>query len=346
MPSANSLTSFVLAFVVGSSVSLGSYAACAIAPPPPFTDSIDIDSKYDPADETKSNAAEVEGRSAQINSHINSFALGIVGFSDRAESASSPAKRVEAVECLHTWLGAWADGGALLGAASPTGEAVRVWTLSSISSALLKLSVSSPGAFTPTSSENKWLGRLAYIVRAHHEPRFTSHGVRMNNHDYWAAWAVASTSALLRSRTLMSYPVQVFEHAMGQVVYDRAADAHYLPNETGRGSLGLHYTQFAVTPLAMLAVHLPRMGYPLKLSDAATFGRLTSFAINSYMGPDAFQNIFQVPQDRPSTESVAWIRVYATTPAAGPEAVAVFQRHASVLVANSRIGGRLDMAYR
>ncbi|WP_416396918.1 alginate lyase family protein [Allohahella sp. A8] len=322
-------------------------AACPQSPMAPFVSALDVDSKYDSSDYSRSTLGTVDKQSVAIRDYLGDYAARIVFFADYHDQRAGTSAGRAGLDCMNVWLDRWAAAGAMLSAeATPTGQAVRVWTIASIASAILKVQRREPGAFQMSEQAELWLKRLGERVIEDYEPRFTTKDSKMNNHDYWGAWAVASIDAATGSRSGASYAYRVFEHALQNAAWDARTGTYYLPNEAGRGSLGLHYMQFALTPLAMLAEYLPSLGYTIQYRQSQIMDSLATSALEAFLNKSAYKHLFTTTQQQPTASSFTWARVYRSNNPTHVSAANMMSRYGRYLTENSRIGGELTRVYR
>ncbi|MCG8609293.1 MAG: alginate lyase family protein, partial [Pseudomonadales bacterium] len=154
------------------------------------------------------------------------------------------------LHCAVSGLRQWATAGALLSKDSNhTGRAIRKWVLGSVSGAYLRLkfSKSNPlaGLNNDTDVIESWFTALAeQVIDDWDSPPLE----KMNNHEYWAAWAVMSTSISLNRHDMFLWAIQQYLIAMGQIT-----EEGYLPNELKRETRGLAYHNYSLNPLTMIA---------------------------------------------------------------------------------------------
>jgi len=156
-------------------------------------------------------------------------------------------EKADGALCAMQWLHSWAERRALLTQANATGQAVRKWTLASMSSVFVQIQ-DMPG-LDPEKTDTiaQWLNLLARYVRYEYslEPDKNSHN---NNHVYWAAWAVMITGIATQDRELYDWAVSEYKDAIDQIDNDGT-----LPLELARKSRAFHYHVFAAAPLVMIA---------------------------------------------------------------------------------------------
>lgn len=347
MKSLRLLTAAIITTAALPFLSLSANAASCVRPvTAAFTGPLTVNSKYEGSDRTRSQIGSVDSHSVAIRDYMNAYSAAIVSFADYYDARiGTPGGRV-ALECLTVWLNEWARAGAMTTQDStPTGQAVRVWALASIASAIIKVQARGKGEFKLSQSASNWLQRLSAQVVADYEIRFTSKASRMNNHDYWGAWAVAAVDIATGSQGGMNYSYRVFQHAMNNTAIDRRTGVHYLPNETRRGNLGLHYTQFAMTPLVMLARYLPENGYVVTYQESLVLDSLVTFGLGAFLQKSSYQHIFGSSQKQPSADSFTWARVYTDLHPDNDASAVMVGRYGKYLSRNSRIGGDLTRLY-
>lgn len=310
----NIMATSVISFVTALSFTQQAIAAdtynCSRAVPAPYLGHLILQSKYNTDDPTKSKPNVKDPESEAIQNYINTFSGGLVQFSNYYAAHHSPA----ATSCLHNWLTSWAEANALTtDDISATGKAVRVWSLSAISSAIFKTNILSNGQFQLTEIESDWLKKLGSIVRDDHFDRIIVKPDSMNNHDYWAAWAAAVTGIITDERDLLDWSYTIYDHAMSQVTFDSTTNTSYFPNELSRGNLGLHYSHFALNPLVMLATQLPEQGYSISYDQERTLKRLVDFTASITLQPSKYIHLTSLELLDTNINSYSWAIAYDNT---------------------------------
>jgi len=319
---------------------------CPITAPHAYTNNLNVSSKYDPNDPTRSTEIEVDQESLIIQKQLNKFSAGIVYFSDYYVHYRDDKRGKVGLDCLHSWLSGWATENAMTTySASSTGKALRSWTLSSISSALIKVNYFAGDEWTLTPSELAWIEGLAEHVMSDYYGRTDSTPYRVNNHDYWAAWATTATGILTKNRDFTDWGYIVFRHAMKQAVIDSHTQTAYLPNELGRGSLGVHYSHFAITPLVMLSDHLPLFGYSLNFQDQQTLSMFASFTSLSILSPNSVSHLVSVKQKTPSPTILAWSIPFKYNNTNHLLVNQLLSKYGDVINGHNQIGGKIKPLY-
>lgn len=340
------LISVVSVALFFSSPSFSASYECPKAAPEAYQGDLQVSSKYDSTDPTRSTEVPVDRHSLIIQKQLNQFSAGIVYFSDYYARYREDRRGELALNCLHNWVSHWASQSALTTDNSTfTGKALRSWTLSSISSSLLKVSHLTNGQWKLAAEESQWLNQLAQLVKEDFSGRIGGETTRINNHDYWAAWSVMATARLTKDRDLADWAYVIFKHAITQAVYDAQTNTAYLPNEIKRGSLGVHYTHFALTPLVMLAEHLPQLGYSINYQDEQTLSNLTSFGSLTILRPQELAHLTDFLQKKPSTGILSWSIPYRYRNPNHTPTIELQQTYANQIKGYDKIGGNIEVIY-
>ncbi|HEU5047202.1 MAG TPA: mannuronate-specific alginate lyase [Rickettsiales bacterium] len=218
-------------------------------PPPPFTGTLAFTSKYQgsgPSQDQLNPQAFAEYQ--ESTKAVDDLEKGIVVMTNKYMKQGDPQR----LECILSWMAAWSDAHAL---EQPTndymGKAVRKWALGSLSGAYLRLEFSRSEPLQAYPEQNKkieaWLGRLGEQVMSDWNiDSSSSH--KINNHYYWAAWAVMATSVVLNRQDMFDWSLKTYDYFTTQVDKDG-----YLPNELARKTRAFSYHQYALLPLSMIA---------------------------------------------------------------------------------------------
>lgn len=151
------------------------------------------------------------------------------------------------LQCAAQWLVDWAKQDALLkGNANFQGEAVRKWTLASLSSSYSQIRHLNIPA-KDKKSIDQWLAKLAEQVVADYS-RHPEKKSRQNNHVYWSAWAVMITTTFTNNKDHYNWAKAKFYRAMRDIEKDGT-----LPLEVSREGKAYNYHVFALSPLIMMA---------------------------------------------------------------------------------------------
>ena len=283
-------------------------AECAKAPAP-YTGKLAFPSKYEGSDQARDELnPKAEAQYEAMISEIRELERQVSSMVSHYLHSGRP----ELLDCTLTWLDTWAQAGALLGAAEThTGKSVRKWALASVASAYvrLKFSVSQPLGQDAQRAQRieAWLGRLGDQVIADwkNQPERA-----INNHQYWAAWAVMADAVALNRRDFFDWALAQYRIGAGQV------DAEgYLPNELKRDTRALAYHNYALGPLAMIAAFAKANGADLGPSRDA-MQRLAGRVLAGVDNPKTFEAKTGEKQTREGlheSSKFAWMEAYCWT---------------------------------
>ncbi len=288
-----------------------SYGSCSFSPPSGYTGHLNVQSKYDPNDPTRSKEVRPDSNSVAIQNRLNRYAYGISKISDYYITNHDQRKKDLAIDCYDLWLNSWADSNSLeTQSASHTGKALRAWTLSSISTSTLTLIKATNNNWTPTSSQKAWLSKLADSVINDYQDRLITAPEKINNHDYWAAWSVAATGLFTENRRFLDWSYTVLIHSLYQVTPDAKSNTGYLPNEVGRGRLGVKYSHFAITPIVMLSSFLQKEGYVLHYEEQLRLKKLVDFTAEFTLSTASYSHLTNYSQHEVPYEMMSWLIPY------------------------------------
>ncbi len=283
--------------------------ACSQQPPAPYTGSLHLESKYDQRDASKSTLrSSPDADSEQIAKQVKQFVGGLIYASKRFQRAKKPQDANMALACQDQWLQAWAAAGALLNPdASGTGMAARKWALAAMAGAVLLTQSAADGKLQLSPAQRSWFSRLAEQVIAEYAPRRSATRIKFNNHDYWAAWAVAATGMLVGRDDFIQWADGNLRRGLAQAVRSADASYAYLPLEVERGKLAATYSQYALVPLVLLAESARANGLPWSADDQQTLDLLANFAARSVLAPDGLPELTGKSQVDVAPYKLAWL---------------------------------------
>ncbi len=211
------------------------------------------------------------------------------------------------IECILKTLVKWKDASTLLQVTeNHNGKATRKWTLAAISANLLKINLLAEKYDAQTFAAVKiWVAKLAdQVVRDYSNLPLK----KINNHSYWAAWAVMTSAALLHRKDLFLWSEQMFSTAMSQV-----DDQGFLPNELRRKSRAYLYHNYALTPLVGIAAFLQANGQDPFLPGQGGLRRLAGVVLECIDNQKRFAEVTgvpQVPYDLHVHGRLSWLALY------------------------------------
>ncbi len=320
---------------------------CSKEAPPPYTGSLHLQSKYDQRDASKSTLrSSPDADSERIGKQVKQFIGGLIYAGKRFQNARKPQDANMALACQHQWLQRWAEAGALLNPdASSTGMAARKWALAAMAGAVLLTQSASDGKVQLNEVQKTWFTRLGERVIAEYDPRRDAPGVYFNNHDYWAAWAVAATGMLVGRDDFIQWADGNLRRGLAQAV--RASDGSYayLPLEVARSKLASNYSQYALVPLVLLAESARANGLPWSAEDQQTLDLLANFAARSVLDPDDLPELKGQAQEDVAPYKMAWLIPFLAREPGHRLARQLYDGEDGEVDSYSQIGGPLKPVY-
>jgi poly(beta-D-mannuronate) lyase len=281
-------------------------AACP-APPEPYTAELKFPSKYEGSDAARDDLnpkayAKYRAATAGINEMEKQVSSMVAHYLHSGDPAL--------LRCTLDWMSAWARAGALERKTTDhTGKSVRKWALASLSSSWLRLkfSKSRPLDAAPEKVHDiePWLERLGGLVVDDWRDQPLE---KINNHEYWAAWAVMATAVALDRRDWFDWAVGQYRIAAKQVDRDG-----FLPNELKRDTRALSYHNYALGPLAMIAAFASANGVDLSAEGDHALDRLAVRVLAGIDDPRSFEartGKKQLLDDLKESSKFAWMEPY------------------------------------
>lgn len=351
MPGAMSLVPGAMSLEpVGLRAPAGFAAAVASAKPKsracpedaePYVGALDFPSKYEGSDSARDDLnKDAEKRYRALVAPVTAFEKGLSLHVDEYLRSGRP----ESLACATGLLREWSGANALMGeAVNHTGKSVRKWAMGSVASSYLRLKFSSsrPLAADPALMDGveAWLAPMATRVVQEWDGQPLN---KVNNHAYWAAWAVMATAVALDRRDLFEWSMQQFELASTQV------DAQgFLPNELRRDTRALSYHNYALAPLAMIAAFAKANGAEVDSDKLAAVTRLADRVLDGIADPASFEQKTgkrQLVQEFSQHGKFSWMEPYCWTFTCDE---AMQERLASVRpLKNFRLGGDLTEIFQ
>ena len=166
------------------------------------------------------------------------------------------------------------------------GQAVRKWALAAAANAYLRMWTSAPEAAMDLERARRiegWFLRLSDGVRDYYTDREAR---KVNNHDYWAAWAVMSSAVATQDCDDWNWSMAKFDEAMGQI-----NNGGYLPKELSRETRALEYMNYAMQPLTMIAVFAEVNGNSVYDRYQDSFRKMSGNVVAALDDPDRIERI-------------------------------------------------------
>lgn len=310
LAAASATTSIWPARATASSAMIADYRtlSCVKTPPSPYTGSLQLRSKYDQSDASKSTlAANPDQATEQIGKQVKAFIGGLIYATKQFERAKSPQEANMALACQDQWLESWAKAGALLNRdVSGTGMAARKWAVAAISGTLLMTEAMTDNKRVLSPVQKDWLARLGALIIEEYQPRQAPGFAYFNNHDYWAAWAVSATGMLIQREDFIRWGDGNLRRGLQQATLSSAGDYAYLPLEVARGKLAASYSQYALVPLVMLA-ETARSNLSWSAADQSRLELLANFAARSVLAPNDLPELQGQSQTDIAPYKMAWL---------------------------------------
>lgn len=319
---------------------------CPRKPPAPYTGSLQLQSKYDQSDSSKSTLVVQPKETARIAELIKGYIGTLVAAANQFQRSKDAEQARLDLACIDQWLDVWAKGGALRNPdASGTGVASRKWALAAIASTLLKVQALSGGAFEPNAAQRSWLQQLAEQVIAEHSPRQRPDFAYFNNHDYWAGWAVAATGMLLGRDDFLAWADLNLRHGLAQATPSASADARYLPLEVARAQLAADYSNYAMVPLTLLVETAEHNGRALSAQERQAFEQLANFTARAVLEPRTLPELENRKQKKVGSHKMIWLIPFLNRYPDHAWARALYEDQDGEVDNYSQIGGRLKPLY-
>nr|WP_220457666.1 alginate lyase family protein [Vibrio marinisediminis] len=307
---------------------------------PPYQGTLIFNSKYSPDDESKSTVVkELDEKYEESTALINEFTFHIVKLSDRIVQGGTS----EELTCYLSSVSTWADQSSLTNNTeiNHMGKAVKKWALASIASSYLKVSLNYSDSIPDATDKliKNWISTLAYQVKHDYSNRKPS---QINNHDYWAAWAVIASAAVLHDTDLYQWAEDVFVYASGQIDNDG-----FLPNELKRETRAAMYHNYAMQPLAMVGLFVFENNPELYEQHRSKIELLTENLFSHALGDDLFKQktgLEQVDSEITIKGRTAWLAPYLTY---SPSQEAQIRKVMSITSSfrSTRLGGDLEFLF-
>lgn len=319
--------------------------SCPKKPPAAYTGHLQLDSKYDQSDASKSRLVARQSKDTErIREQVKHYIGGLVKATQVYQRTGKASDASTALACLNQWLDAWASKSALLSDdASKTGVASRKWALAAIASTLLKVQALSDGRYQLSAVQARWLGQLSAKVMAEYEPRRYDRGIYFNNHDYWAAWAVAATAMLLDDERGLAWADVALRRAFTQLTPGKG-DYQYLPLEVARGRLAADYSHYALVPLMLLVEAAEHNGRPLTDEERAKLAGLANFAARAVLEPRTLAELKE-RQTEVGPHKMVWVLPFLNRYPQHQWARRLYQAQGKAINHYSQVGGDLKPLY-
>ncbi len=205
--------------------------------------------------------------------------------------------------CSLNWLDAWAQGDGMLGTMSSSqAEYHRKWILAGLALNYLKIRDSTALDAARKQRVEAWLRKLAHAVR----PFFDTPKHTRNNHLYWVGLAVTAAGVAANDRALFDWGIGVYREALTHITQEGT-----LPLEMARRARAVHYHNFALAPLVMIAEIGAANGLALYAESDGALHRLVARTVDGMIDPTFFERSARAKQEQqPRGGELAWAEAY------------------------------------
>lgn len=300
------------------------YAAC---PPPPagYPDIRALGYYTDKAGSVIDPVLHQQNKDA--TAPLDRYAADVARMSDDYLRTGDPA----AAQCTLSWLGAWADDGAMLAQMIRVNNDqsfyMRQWMLDAVAMAYLK--VHDQAGARQRARIDPWLQKLALANLAY----WDNPKRRRNNHYYWGGLGVLAAGLATSDEALWQAG-----HAAFQKGIDDIQDDGSLPLEMTRGQRALHYHDYALAPLVMMAELARLRGQDWYASRDHAIDRLARRVVEGSKDPAWFNEhtgVAQLP-----LQASGWVEFYRLR---SPDGGLFDAAHARGPFHSPRLGGDLTL---
>lgn len=272
--------------------------------PAPFTGELDFRSKYEGSDSARATLNPESDRAfREATRQITQLEKQVVQETTRYQQDGD----MRHVNCVITTLSDWAQADALTGkAVNHTGKSMRKWALASLSSAWLQLQYAPtrPLASAPqkTKQIENWIGQIADLTAQEWADLPLE---KVNNHSYWAAWALMSSAVVTQRQDLFDEAMAIYRTATSQV-----DNEGFLPNELRRKQRAFSYHNYAIQPLVAIALFARANDVDVTRRKDDGLHRLGTRIIDSLNNPQAYADRAGEQQDTDFIDkagNLAWL---------------------------------------
>ncbi|MBS1155352.1 MAG: Alginate lyase precursor [Proteobacteria bacterium] len=232
--------------------------------------------------------------------------------------------------CAMTWLVHWAENDALLGKAigGSQAEFLRKWTLAGLAAAYLKVQPVATAA--ERQQITQWFPAMAeFGLAVFRDPRH-----KKNNHYYWVGLAVLGAGIAANDAKLIDTARGIYDKALADI-----GDDGTLPLEMARASRALHYHNYAMEPLVLMAEEARLLGEDWYARQDRRLDRLARRIVAGLDDPQWFATRTGKKQEIPHGNQLGWMLLYRK---AAPESAIFDNRFPTGEVSDSRLGGSLS----
>jgi poly(beta-D-mannuronate) lyase len=263
---------------------------CSKAPPPPYTGSLHLQSKYDQRDASKSTLrASPDADSERIAKQVKQFIGGLIHAGKRFQNAKKPQDANMALACQDQWL---EHGPRPAHCSTPT-PAVPAWPRAGAGGHGRRRSAD-PGRSRRQGATDARATALVRPAGRTGDPRVrpTAHGHRrvLQQPRLLGRLGAAAAGMLVGRDDFIRWADGNLRRGLAQAVPGADGSYAYLPLEA-RAKLAANYSQYALVPLVLLSESARSHGLAWSRADQQTLDQLASFAARSVLAPDTLPEL-------------------------------------------------------
>ncbi len=211
---------------------------------------------------------------------------------------------VGAATCTGVWLERWAQDRAMLGQMiiidNDQPEYTRKWTHASVAISYLKVKP----ALSPEARAHiePWLRELSHATLAYwNNPKKSR-----NNHYYWTGVGVMATAVATGDKDLLEDAKSIYRSGLSDIDSDGS-----LPKEMRRAGRALHYHNFSLAPLVLIAEMSRYVGEDWYALKDNRINLLAERVADGYVDPSWFiKESGTDPQVVPANDDFGWAEFY------------------------------------
>lgn len=253
-----------------------------------------VDAAHSVIDEARKRA------NTEMTRPLDDFTKQVADMSDRFRANQD----VAAGKCAIEWLSSWARDGAMLGTMvhinNDQSDYLRQWVLGGASIAYLK--TRSVATDEQRAQIEPWLRQLAVANLAY----WDNPKKKRNNHYYWTGVGIMGAAVGTGDEALFNTARGIYEKGI-----DDIEDDGTLPMEMARGKRALHYHNYALAPLVLMAEMARLKGQDLYAYKNNRIHLLADRVASGYHDSSWFTEQAGVKQDKwlPDGEA-GWVEFY------------------------------------
>ena len=264
---------------------------------------------------------------------LDDFTKQVADMSDRYVAD----KDVAAGECAIRWIDSWARDGALLGEMvhvnNDQSHYLRQWVEAGVGIAYLKT------RHLATAEQRERIDAWFRQVSIASLGYWDNPKKKRNNHYYWTGVGITAAAVATGDEELLDKARAIYQKGIGDI-----RDDGTLPMEMARGKRALHYHNYALAPLVLMAEMARLKGLDWYAYDDHRINLLAERVASGYRDSAWFTAQAGVPQDKWKPDGEAgWVEFYRLR---APHPELFDDLHQAGPFYDPRMGGDLTMMAR